>query len=286
MQAMQLDKPTTTMLLANHQIRAYQRDGFLILPKFIEPSLCNMLRQHAQKLTEEFTLTKKVIFSTVTEQHANQAYFLDSGDKIHFFFEEKGAKDSGKLSLNKIGHALHDLDPIFYAFSRMHKLARLAAELNIVDPLLVQSMYIFKQPFVGGEVLCHQDGTYLYAEPDAVTGLWFALDDATIDNGCLWAIPSGHREHIKVRFIRNTNNETHHHIITQPNWSLENMIPLEVPKGSVIVLHGHLPHMSKENTSAKSREAYTLHLLPRRSHFAADNWLKRSSTLPFKGFMG
>jgi phytanoyl-CoA hydroxylase len=50
-------------------------------------------------------------------------------------------------------------------------------------------MYIFKQPFIGGEIDCHQDSTFLYTDPLSCIGFWFALEDATVDNGCLYAIP-------------------------------------------------------------------------------------------------
>ena len=54
-------------------------------------------------------------------------------------------------------------------------------------------MYIFKQPRIGGEVVCHTDHTYLWTEPPSVVGFWFAIDDATTENGCMWALPGGHR---------------------------------------------------------------------------------------------
>ena len=63
-------------------------------------------------------------------------------------------------------------------------------------------MYIFKQPKIGGEVACHQDSTFLYNEPINIAGLWLALEDATIENGCLWAIPAGHGLGLKSRWIR------------------------------------------------------------------------------------
>ena len=47
---------------------------------------------------------------------------------------------------------MHDLDPVFAAFSRGPALAELAADLGLVQPQLWQSMYIFKQPGIGGEV--------------------------------------------------------------------------------------------------------------------------------------
>jgi len=70
---------------------------------------------------------------------------------------------------------------------------------GIDDRLAFQSMYIFKQPHIGGEVGCHQDATFLYTDPVTVVGFWFAIEDATLGNGCLWAAPGGHREPLRQR---------------------------------------------------------------------------------------
>ena len=63
-------------------------------------------------------------------------------------------------------------------------------------------MYIFKQPSIGGEVTCHQDSTFLYTDPMSCVGFWFALEDATLENGCLWAEPGGHRGPLRKLFRR------------------------------------------------------------------------------------
>ena len=125
---------------------------------------------------------------------------------VRFFFEEEAFDDAGQLkqpktlSINKIGHALHDRDDAFRAFSYQPALAAIA--LDLAEPLALQSMYIFKQPAIGGQVMWHQDSSFLHAEPESVVGLWVALEDATIENGCLWALPGGHRRGLKSRFVR------------------------------------------------------------------------------------
>merc|ERR1711976_562899 len=74
-----------------------------------------------------------------------------------------------------------------------------------LDPVIVQSMYIFKQPGIGGEVTPHQDGTYIYTDPLRAMGVWIALEDATLENGCLWFVPGSHKGGLRGdwRFIRN-----------------------------------------------------------------------------------
>jgi phytanoyl-CoA hydroxylase len=66
-------------------------------------------------------------------------------------------------------------------------------------------------------------------------------------------------------------------------WPENELVPLEVKKGTLILLHGLLPHRSFENRSPHSRHAYTLHLINARANYPADNWLQRSE-LPLRGF--
>src|SRR6185436_9312371 len=198
------------MMPASDQFARYQRDGFLVLEEFVDSSTCDRLRARAEQLVREFDPTDVIsIFTTHDQNRVSDDYFLESGDKVRFFFEEDAFHPDGTLrqskeqSINKIGHALHELDPAFNEFSRSPAVAQLVAALGINHPLLLQGMYIFKQPRIGGEVTCHQDSTFLYTEPQAIAGLWFALEDATIENGCLWAIPGGHRPGLKSRWLRN-----------------------------------------------------------------------------------
>ena len=277
-------------MLTPEQIQSYDKDGYLVLRDFVAPSTCDRLRQRAEELVHNFDPQGIVsIFSTHEQTRTSDDYFLESGDKIRFFFEENAFNADGGLrqpkerSINKIGHALHDLDPVFDEFSRRAEIKALVNDLSIDDPLLLQSMYIFKQPNIGGEVTCHQDGTFLFTEPLRVLGLWFALEDATIENGCLWAIPGGHKAGLRSRFLRADGGGTRFETFDDSPWPAEKLVPLEVEKGTLIVLHPLLPHLSRANLSSKSRHAYTLHVIDASADYPKENWLQRSPDMPLRG---
>jgi phytanoyl-CoA hydroxylase len=267
----------------------FAEQGFLKLDRFFEEDECDALRVRILEIIATHDDGSSTEFSTIRGEHPNDLYFVNSGDKIRFFYEKNASQEGQNNALNrprllnKIGHALHDLDRVFNHFSRHEKFKQLSLDLGLERALLLQSMYIFKQPYIGGEVTCHQDGTFLASEPDTIIGLWVALEDATIENGCLWVIPGGHHEPLRTCFVR--DGDVCNYVDYAPlDFDLAKLVPLEIKKGGVIVLHSRLPHMSHENKSGKSRHAYTLHIMDANSRFLSHNWLRRAPHLPFRDF--
>ncbi|GJM37359.1 MAG: phytanoyl-CoA dioxygenase [Acidimicrobiales bacterium] len=278
-------------MLTADQLAAWDRDGYLVFENAVDPATCDELREHviAQLAAADPTVDGGLtVFDTTEQGHAQQDYFLTSGDKVRWFLED-GAVVDGQLTrplplaVNKLAHAMHDLDQVFDRFSRTPLMAAVAADLGIDDPKLLQSMYIFKQPSIGGEVSCHCDHTFLWTEPQSVIGYWFAIEDATIENGCLYVAPGHHRDPVRTRFRRDGDGTTMDILDTTP-WPTDALVPLEATKGTMLVLHGSLPHWSAPNTSAASRHAYTLHVIDGAADYLDDNWLRRSPDMPLQGF--
>jgi phytanoyl-CoA hydroxylase len=276
-------------MLTNEQRAQYDRDGYIVLPGFKSEGEIALLRKRAGEIVDAFDPDESRSIFTTREQNAD-AWFLGSDNTIRCFFEEEAFDANGQLrqakalSINKIGHAMHDLDPVFERFTRNPKLAAVARDLGLEQAQLWQSMYIFKQPGIGGEVRWHQDATFFDTAPISVTTFWFALEDATIDNGCLWVEPGGHRGPLRERFVRVGDQITMEKLDSTPWPDNSTAVPLEAKAGSLVCFHGLLPHYSAPNRSPVSRHAFTLHATDARTAYSPDNWIQRDDRFPVQGF--
>lgn len=269
---------------------AFDKAGVITLRGFATPEECAALKQRAFKLIDDFDIdAHRTVFSTTSQAHAEDDYFLNSGGNISFFLEEEAFGADGRLkrskrkSVNKIGHALHDLDPMFSAFSHSKKMEAAARGIGFEKPLLLQSMVIMKPPGIGGEVTCHQDSTFLYTEPETCVGFWVAFDEATLENGCMEFIPGEHKGPLR-RLFRRKSGGTEMALLTDDPYPEDKRVAAPAAIGDLVIFSGRAPHMSRANRSAKPRMAYTLHMIEASAHYPAFNWLQRPAGMPLTGF--
>eukprot|EP01017_Pseudomicrothorax_dubius_P027686 TRINITY_DN3226_c0_g1_i1.p1 TRINITY_DN3226_c0_g1~~TRINITY_DN3226_c0_g1_i1.p1 ORF type:complete len:188 (-),score=19.87 TRINITY_DN3226_c0_g1_i1:96-659(-) len=180
---------------------------------------------------------------------------------------------------------MHDIDSVFEKFSYSPIFKEIIKAIGFQNPLLVQSMVIFKNPKIGGAVPPHKDNTFLITKPLSCTGIWVALEDAKKGNGCMYGVPGSHNRPPGSFMVRNEAqdgtvfvNEGDGDVTYDTNGA----VCLEAPKGSVVLLHGSFLHFSDDNTSPHSRWAYTMHYVEKDAQWDPRNWLQRDETLPFR----
>jgi phytanoyl-CoA hydroxylase len=278
-------------MLTPEQIRDCHDQGFLVLPGFHDDATLAAVRARALAIVDAFDAEREAaVFSSRERALTSDAALIASGSGVHCFFETEAFGADGRLNrdkrlaVNKIGHAMHDLDPVFDRFFRDPRGAAICAGLGLQQPLLWQSQVIFKPPGIGGEVRWHQDASFFDTTPQTVTTFWVALEDATRDNGCLWVQPGGHRGPLRERFVRD-GDRLHMEALDATPWpTAADGVPLEVPAGTLVVFHGLLPHGSAANRSPVSRMACTLHVTDGAAAYSPRNWLQRGPTVPVRGF--
>ena len=285
-------------MLTPDQTRVYATQGFLVLPGFVDLAGVHAVRDRAWAIVDNSPQHKAAVFSSSERALTSDAALIASGSGVHCFFETGAVGSDGQLNrparaaVNKIGHALHDLDPVFDRFFRHPSLAEVARSLGLTRPLLWQSQVIFKPPAIGGEVRWHQDASFFDTQPQTVTTFWLALEDATRHNGCLWVQPGGHQGPLRERYVRervSPGDVAVDRLTMEPldhtPWPTEaEGVALEVAAGTLVVFHGLLPHGSAANRSAHSRMACTLHVTDGTAAYSSRNWLQRDSRLPVRGF--
>ncbi|XP_040600995.1 phytanoyl-CoA dioxygenase domain-containing protein 1 isoform X3 [Mesocricetus auratus] len=284
--------------LSPSQLKKFQEDGFLLLEGFLTAEECVAMQERIGEIVAEMDvpLHCRTEFSTQEDEQlrtqGNTDYFLSSGDKVRFFFEKGVFDKKGNFlvppekSVNKIGHALHAHEPVFRSVTHSPKVQALIRSLGLQLPVVVQSMYIFKQPHFGGEVFPHQDATFLYTEPlGRVLGVWIAMEDATLENGCLWFIPGSHTSGVSRRMIRAPagSSPATSFLGSEPAWDNNLFVPLPVRRGGLVLIHGQVVHKSEQNLSDRSRQAYTFHLMEAAAGtvWSPENWLQPTTELPF-----
>uniref|UniRef100_A0A182R898 Fe2OG dioxygenase domain-containing protein n=1 Tax=Anopheles funestus TaxID=62324 RepID=A0A182R898_ANOFN len=264
--------------MRNLLIDQIREDGFAVIDDFLTPDEIQDLLKIGQNLHQDAPKEERKVFSANADGKSAQSreqYFLDSADKVRYFFEEGAVGENGELlvdpsiALNKVGHALHTEHPAFEEVTFSNRVKEVCWQLGFRRPAVAQSMYIFKNPGIGGEVKSHQDATYLYTEPSTTIGFWIPLEDATLQNG----------------WIRNQDKNADELLIYDrpaPLYPQSNFVAVPVKAGSCVLIHSQVVHRSDANKSERSRHAYTFHVIESEDCvYSKENWLQPSEDRPF-----
>ncbi len=165
-------------------------------------------------------------------------------------------------------HFPHKLSPLIRETMTHPAIVAVLTQLIGPDVKCMQSMYFVKAAGKPGQAW-HQDEAFIPTRDRSLTAAWIALDDATVENGCLWVLPGSQRSGViwPTRAHGDPDFDATRAAYDFP-YREEDAVPVEVAAGSVVFFNGYLLHRSLRNrATAGLRRALVFHCM------SAQSWL-------------
>lgn len=164
--------------------------------------------------------------------------------------------------------ALLTYDTTFLNYARNADIVDMIVQVLGDDVALWNSSYFGKPAHDGKRVIWHQDGEYWPIRPLASCSVWIAIDDSTVENGCLRVIPGSHKSRKLFKHEKNLSDDVILSLELQKSEFDESTAVDVVLEAGQISLHDvYLMHGSEPNTSGKPRRGMTLRFFPTTSVF-------------------
>ncbi|MBA2482128.1 MAG: phytanoyl-CoA dioxygenase family protein [Planctomycetes bacterium] len=237
------------MQLTPEQVSSYAVNGYLVVDGLIAPGQIAALKSRLDAMEESALAARE---TAVTYQ------------------VEKGVAVAAKPSLRKFDEPARN-DPAFLAVVSTPAILDVVTELTGGGPgIMMYSDQVFMKPaFCGSEKPLHQDNSYFKVTPNtAGITCWIALDDATLENGCLHYIPGSH----KLGLVKHRELKDTPHLTPDVDFALPEQVAVPVPAGACIFHHLLAMHSSKTNASAFPRRAYAVHYANRSAEHSVRPW--------------
>lgn len=240
--------------LSAEQVEAFRRDGFLAFRDVLTPEetvgACEALTQLVRRVARETS-------------DRSGTFWMQPGSRLFLQFEsevQEGAdEDTIELQVRKLMYFADEHPHLGYLAGGHPNIIAVVEGLLGAKARLFQDLALVKPPFIGSEKPWHQDNAYFSIAPlDAVCGVWIALDDATVENGCMHVLPGCHREVRKHIHDRDCE-------IPAAALPLDRVQAIEIPAGGALFFAGMLPHQTPPNTSPHRRRALQFHFRSARS---------------------
>lgn len=159
-------------------------------------------------------------------------------------------------------HFPHKISPLIYKYLAHPAVVRVLTGIVSPNVKCMQSMLFVKAPGKAGQAW-HQDEYYIPTRDRSLVGAWIAVDDATVENGCLWLIPGSQQPgFLRPRVVNDNSEYADVDAIDVSGFPSEQVIPVEVKSGSVVFFNGYTLHSSRRNkTTDNFRTALVNHYM-------------------------
>jgi phytanoyl-CoA hydroxylase len=220
-----LTAPRPARLRRRTAVSEYDRQGYVIIPDALSADMIAAARAEATAICRG--LRGDINGVMPAREHDEDAAVLRRYLCIHF---------------------PHKISPLMLDIARLPAVLDVLVEVIGPNVKMMQSMLFIKSEGKPGQAW-HQDEAHIPTRDRSLTAVWIALDDATVENGCLWVIPGSHRSGV-LHPVREQNDPRFD--CTQEAYDFgyreDDAVPVELPAGAALVFDGYLLHRSLPNT--------------------------------------
>ncbi len=229
--------------LNNEQVQGFVRDGFLVQPDVVGP--------------EEIEELKADTLNIARGKYPCEGIKPMAAD----------AADAQVLANILCVHQPHYISPVIQKYVLHPKICGILSQITAAhlpdwdgSVKCMQSMLFVKPPGFQGQAW-HQDEVYIPTRDRSLIGAWIALDDATIENGCLWVIPGSQQRGYMYPQRAHNNDEEFDFAPESHGFDQSKEVPVQVKKGTVVFFNGYLLHRSLKNRSQIYRRVLVSHYM-------------------------
>ena len=223
------------MKLTQEEISNYENDGFVLNEGFLNDAEINHLLE----------CYMETIHRLSSDGHLENVQSGDDSD------------DEFQLYQIRTAHLQH---PIFRFFINDTRLLDMVEGLIGPDIRLIHYQGLYKPARSGGEVGWHQDNHYFNVAQNRTISVWLALDDATVENGCMWYLPGQHKKALKHQQLWDTSVKKGFYFAIR-DLDESGAVPAEVKSGGLAIHHCLMPHRSLKNKSNNPRRSIAIHFM-------------------------
>lgn len=220
--------------VTHEEVERYRRDGFLLMPDFLD----------AGELEDWRAATERGVAARLAQDDG-----LSNADSDGYY-KQVFAQVSGLIRVEpRMADLL--LDP---------RLGAIAAALSGAERVRLWNDQALLKPPWGNPTAWHLDAPYWSFDDRRALTVWVALDDATLENGCLWYLPGTHLDAGFDAFDLGSNLGGI--FDTYPDWRERPSAPAVLPAGGAVWHNGLIAHGAGANMTPGSRRAMTCAYMP------------------------
>jgi len=227
--------------LSEHQRREWDEHGFTFVRGFAPADTCAAMLERVTEIVRTAASLESVDPAIVMFEQTEMPGAVHPEDRVAKVFK------------------IHR-DSVFETFAHDDRLLDLVADLLGPDLDIFLSQFIFKNPGAYGQPW-HQDSLYFDFTPDHQVGVWLAVSEATLENGCLWVLPGSHREPVHDH-VPDQRPGSLHGYMEIVDHDMDGAVPVLMDPGDVLLFDSHLMHRSTDNESTGPRAAMVYHYSP------------------------